>query len=367
MHPGTHRRIALITAACWLALALLAAFWPAQKISQSERRLLQQRPQPNVKDILSGQYMRDYELYAKDQFPWRDTFRSVKAVTRHDILRQKENNGIYVAEGFAAKMEYPLSESSVKRATKLFQKIYDRELKGSDGRILAAVIPDKHYFLGPKHGFPVGDYDRLMTLMQEGMPFADFVDITSALSVDDYYRTDIHWRQECLGPVVDVLAEALGISDRLTDNFTKVEDPAPFRGVYAGQSALPLRPDHIVYLKNAATEASTVHRLDTGDTGPVYDTEKLHGRDPYDVYLSGALPLLTIENPTATGDRELVIFRDSFAGSLAPLLVEAYAKITLIDIRYMLSDKIGDYVTFDDQDVLFLYNTTVLNHAMVLK
>ena len=36
-------------------------------------------------------------------------------------------------------------------------------------------------------------------------------------------------------------------------------------------------------------------------------------------------------------DRELVIFRDSFASSLAPLLMEQYAKITLVDIRYPVS------------------------------
>ena len=101
--------------------------------------------------------------------------------------------------------------------------------------------------------------------------------------------------------------------------------------------------------------------------GPVYDLEKLDGRDPYDVYLSGAVPLLVIENPTAATDRELVIFRDSFASSLAPLLLEGYAKITLIDIRYINSSLIGNYISFSNQDVLFLYNTLILNSSEMLK
>ena len=41
--------------------------------------------------------------------------------------------------------------------------------------------------------------------------------------------------------------------------------------------------------------------------------------DPYSVFLSGSKSLLTITNPSADTDRELVIFRDSFASSLAPL------------------------------------------------
>ena len=40
------------------------------------------------------------------------------------------------------------------------------------------------------------------------------------------------------------------------------------------------------------------------------------------MFLSGSKSLLTITNPSADTDRELVIFRDSFASSLAPLLTE---------------------------------------------
>ena len=79
------------------------------------------------------------------------------------------------------------------------------------------------------------------------------------------------------------------------------------------------------------------------------------------------MSLLTIENPNADTDRELVIFRDSFGSSLAPLLVPGYAKVTLADIRYLLSSQMGKYLTFTDQDVLFLYSAPVLNNSETLK
>ena len=62
-----------------------------------------------------------------------------------------------------------------------------------------------------------------------------------------------------------------------------------------------------------------------------------------------------------------MIFRDSFGSSLAPLLIEDYAKITLVDIRYIQSGFLGQFIEFDGQDVLFIYGTTILNDSSLLK
>ena len=140
-----------------------------------------------------------------------------------------------------------------------------------------------------------------------------------------------------------------------------------FYGVYCGQSALPLAPDTLRYLTSETLLGCTVYDYETDSTGPVYDLPALEGEDPYSVFLSGSKSLLTITNPSADTDRELVIFRDSFASSLAPLLTSAYAKITLVDIRYVQPERLGRWLTFDSQDVLFLYSVSVLNHSETLK
>ncbi|MGL6216636.1 MAG: DHHW family protein, partial [Lacrimispora sphenoides] len=74
-----------------------------------------------------------------------------------------------------------------------------------------------------------------------------------------------------------------------------------------------------------------------------------------------------ITNPNVKNGKELVIFRDSFGSSLAPLLLDGYSKVTMVDIRYIASDLVGDYITFDDQDVLFVYSTSVLNSSAMFK
>ena len=91
------------------------------------------------------------------------------------------------------------------------------------------------------------------------------------------------------------------------------------------------------------------------------------GRDFYEAYLGGPLSLVTIENKNATTDKELIMFRDSYGSSLAPLFIEGYKKITLIDIRYMHPNMIEQFVEFNNQDVLFIYSTSVLNNSETLK
>ena len=95
--------------------------------------------------------------------------------------------------------------------------------------------------------------------------------------------------------------------------------------------------------------------------------DKLTSRDLYEGFLSGSRSLLTIENPNAASDRELIIFRDSFGSSIAPLLVQEYAKVTLVDIRYLQIDLLGRFLEFNGQDVLFLYSTLVLNNSETIK
>ena len=98
----------------------------------------------------------------------------------------------------------------------------------------------------------------------------------------------------------------------------------------------------------------------------VYDTAQLTPNG-YNVFLSGATPLTVINNPQATEERELVIFRDSYASSLAPLLLPACSRITLVDLRYMLSSMLPEYVDFTGADVLFLYCDELVNNSSLLK
>lgn len=348
----------------WLALA--AALWllPGKEISLAERRRLRQRPALTAEAVLSGSFMRRFEEYAQDQFPLRETLRRVKAVFSYGAVRRLDNNGIYIVRGSAARLEYPLSRHSAEEAAEKFGRIYRRYLAGGGGKILFAPVPDKGYYLAAPNGYPAMDYGALFDIFR-ALPWAQYVDLTGTLSAASYYRTDIHWRQECLTDTAALLAEALGVD--IGDSYTPERLERPFYGVYCGQAALPMEPDEIWLLKSDTLRACRVHNLETGEAAQVYDETKLSSRDLYDVFLSGPVSVLAAENPLADPRRELIVFRDSFAGSLVPLLLPGYRKITLIDLRYVSWEALEEYVDFGSQDVLFLYSTLVLNQSSVLK
>lgn len=62
-----------------------------------------------------------------------------------------------------------------------------------------------------------------------------------------------------------------------------------------------------------------------------------------------------------------IVFRDSFAASLIPLLTENCRKITLIDTRSISPAVLGKFVSFDAQDVLLLCSASVRDGSATIK
>lgn len=354
-------------ATLWLALIIGAWFGPTHEISDSERRKLAQMPEITVENILNGKFMTKFEDFTLDQFPLRDTFRQLKAMVHYNVLHQGDNNDIYVADGYAAKLEYPLNETSVSSAMEKFDHIYETYLAGTNCNIFASVVPDKGMYLAEPNGYPAMDYGKLFETVESRLDWAQFVDISDLLTVTDYYRTDTHWRQENILNVARRICEAMGTAGFDEEELVQASVDRPFYGVYYGQAALPMEPEEIHYLTGTVLENCTVYNFETGKTTSLYDMEKLQSRDLYDIYLSGAAALLEITNPAATTGRELVVFRDSFGSSLIPLLVKDYARITVVDTRYIAPEFLGQYLQFENQDVLFLYSTLILNSSSALK
>ena len=352
----------------FISLTLASWLLPSRDFSDSERRKLAQRPALSLEGISDGSFMTVFEKYTLNQFPLRNQFRTLKAYTIYHVFGQLDNHDIYIKDGYAVKLEYPLHTDSLEHATDQFEYIYEKYLMDKKMDIYLSIVPDKSYFLAEKYGYLSMDYEKLFhvmrNIMQNSMDYANYIDITKTLDITDYYKTDTHWRQEKLPETAAVLAESMGAS--ISGNYTEYALDLPFYGVYYGQSALPLPPDTLYYLSNDVLDSCIVTNHEDQTIGGIYNMEKKSGKDPYEIFLSGPRSLITIENPNYKSDRELIIFRDSFGSSIAPLLAGGYAKITLVDIRYLRADLLDRFIEFKNQDVLFLYSTSVLNHSETL-
>ena len=355
-------------------LTVLNLILPKKDYIDSERRPSAKMPEFNKETIFDGSFTKDFEKYTTDNFVFRDTFREIKARINYDILQRRENNDIFRKDNSLMKLEKELSEKDIKSATDKFQSIYDKFIAPKGCKVYAVTVPDKAYFpWRDGEGLPSLDYDRLFELVKEGMPYAEHIDVTSELSLSDFYLTDTHWRQEKIIPVAKKISEAMG--NKFDSEFEVVKADVEFRGVNSGHSAITSLYDDLYYLTNATIENCKTVNLEKKFTDKnydesaerVYNMEKLASKDPYEVFLSGACAAITMENPSNPDGKELVIFRDSYGSSIAPLLLEDYSKITLLDIRYMNRDFIGSFANFDNADVLFLYSTTLMNYSAALR
>ena len=360
-----HRVLTIVMVVFLFAVSVICWLKPAQDFSTSERRLLKQFPVLSVNTVLSGKFMSDFESYALDQFPARDSLRTVKALSSKYLYAQKNNNDIYSVDGYLSKLEYPLKESAADRAADLFRSIYERYFADAGSSVYYSVIPDKNYFLAADNGYPAMDYSAMLERLYAGLDEFTYIDIFPLLQLEDYYRTDTHWDQQSITEVAQTLVEGMG--GQWNGQYYANILERDFYGVYAGQSALPVKPDTLTYLTWEGMDRCEVFDHENNREIGIYDMEKAAGEDPYEMFLSGSISLITIDNPDSNSNKELVIFRDSFGSSIAPLLVESYAKITLVDIRYLPSARLGDLLEFNGQDVLFLYSTGVLNNSETMK
>ena len=356
-----------ITVFCLVIAILASAFliMPDKGISVSERRKLM-----SFSDVVSGgDVFNDIEEYFLDQFPLRDSFRTLKAIVYNDIFMKNDNNKIYKQDGTVVKIEDTLDESQVKYASEHINKVIEKYAKKNN--VYFSIVPDKHYYASKENGYPALDYDKMLRIVKDTVSGAEYIDIFPYLSLSNYYTTDSHWSQEKITDVAETLVSAMSPEISITpENGWKENTLTPFYGVYYGQSALSLPPDDIKYLTSDATDnmkMTVVKDNGTKETLPVYVLDYFKNIDPYDVFAGGAQPIVIIENPLAKSDKNLVVFRDSFGSSIAPLLAQGYAKVTLVDLRYMVPDFVGSFVSYENSDVLFLYSTGLLNSGRILK
>lgn len=360
--------LTIIFIVCLFSISAFCFIKPADEYSLSERRPLASFPEISADKVLGGEFMEGFEKYTADQFPFRDRLRNVKAIFSTKVLRKLDNNGLFTADGHISKIDATENEYMMDYAAELFSKIVKDNMTDKNAKIYFSIVPDKNMFLADKNGYPSLDYNGFIERMKSKTGSMSYIDIIPLLGANDYYYTDTHWKQEKITDIADALLVAMG-GEKSNVNYTINTLNNPFYGVYHGQLAMPFSPDTIKYLTNETIDNCTVTYYGDGvpTQGEMYNMEKAVSKDPYEMFLSGTMPLLTIENTTAKSEKELVMFRDSFGSSIAPLLAEGYKKITLVDVRYINSGFIKNFVNFENADVLFLYSTSLLNNSLAMK
>ena len=342
-----------------IALFLINVIKEDTDISVAERRKLATMPELTTKSLFDGTYFKKFDSYVTDQFVERDAFRKIKIDI--ELSTKGEYNNLYLYDDYIIEEIFPLNSNSINNLTNKINYIKNTYLN-DNSNIYYTIIPDKNYFVN--NGNLKLNYNKLQDMMKNNLSNINYINIFDKLTLNNYYKTDTHWKEEDLFNVANTIANQMNFD--ITNN-NVVNTITTFKGSYAGRLSVTKDIDTIKTISNPSTLNSSVYNYETKKYTDIYDYTKINSLDKYDIYLSGAVPIIDIINNNSSSDKELIVFRDSYGSSLVPLLISGYKKITVIDIRYISSKILNKYIDFNDQDVLFMYSILTINNSFSIR
>lgn len=331
-----------------------------REYSESENRILAQRPEFSVERLLNGKYMSDMEAYVADQFFIRDKWINLK-VLEDLALGKRESNGVYIGKkGYL--MEIPSSPDK-KALDKNLDAIRNFSLAHEDVRTVMTLVPNAAFIydhLVPKYA-PVRNQTEDVVYVQEKVGDSlNYVDLTETMRAHKeepiYYKTDHHWTTLGAKYAFDTLCSSLGIEDP-AENYEIYPVTHSFQGTLASKSGFDKEKDTIeIYIpQGVSNECVVSYADDQRKSASVYQSAALKTKDKYEVFFGGNQSRIDISMPVEQ-DKNLLIFKDSYANCFIPFLIPYYRNITVIDPRYYYEDVERLISDNNITDILFLYN-----------
>lgn len=331
-----------------------------KKYSESENRMLAQKPEFSMANLASGKYMKDMEDYVTDQFFIRDKWINLK-VLEDLALGKRESNGVYIGKKDHL-MEIPTAPNQ-KALDNNLDAISNFSASHPDINTVMTLIPNAAYVynhLVPRNA-PVRDQEADIKYVQSAVGTSlNFVDLTKTMTShkdeEIYYKTDHHWTTLGAKYAFDALSTALGI-DSPTQEYTIYPVTHSFQGTLTSKSGYDKGKDTIeLYIPQNVNTDCLVNFVDEGKrTASMYESAALENKDKYEVFFGGNHSRVDISTPME-GKKNLLLFKDSYANCFIPFLVPYYRNTIVIDPRYYY-DNIESLITDNEiTDILFLYN-----------
>lgn len=341
-----------------------------KSFSESENRVLSQAPKLSIASIADGSFMKEFETYLTDQFPFRDGIISLKTVADR-ILGKNEENGVYIGkEGFLFDTQTPFDGKhivEIGKAVTKFTKDYDR-LKSA-----FLLVPNSSYVYSdymPKY-LEMSDQRVLIRSVHNQIkndsvlwPGAAKLLKDNADKTQLYYKTDHHWTTRGAYLMFRELCLSWGFEKTAKDinkNFEFHKISTTFEGTLASTSGVHDTQDDIEICLPKNSEGTYVVTFESSGekTASLFFPDKLEQKNQYEVFMGGNYDKVIIDTVCPSG-RNLLLIKDSYANCMIPMLTPYFSKIVVIDPRY-LTDSLESIIKENDfTHVLFLYNINTL-------
>ncbi len=354
MKISMFRNIITICVFCTLLLSgsLLSFITPDKSYSSSEKRKLAQKPTLSVSTLISGKFGSDFENYLTDQFPARDGWVTAKTFAEL-ALGKRESNGVYFAkDGYLIGAFTSINSKQFKANTAALKTLSDKlevPMRVMLVPSAAAILTDKLPDFAPNF-----DQKKLLDYVRsQGLDTVDVFDaLYSHASEYIYYKTDHHFTS--LGAYYCYAAwkSAKGESAKPLSEWKSEVLSETFRGTNYSKVNFPLAPFDTLtaYFKEAH---KVIYNGGAYVSDSVYERKYLDGSDKYAVFFNSNQATAAAQG---SGEKRLLIIKDSYANTFAQFAVDEYEQLHLIDPRFFRGS-LSEYVKENRIDeVLVLYN-----------
>ena len=284
--------------------AIATVLKPSNERSETENRLLEQKPDLTWNALISGKFSEDYEAYLSDQFVVRD------------------------GETVSLSRTAETAERNIQTLSAFFTNLS----KSMDpGHLTAMVVPNAVDILRDKLPPFADPYDEEIYLQKiaGALPEGVWFDSSSVLRQHSgeelYYRTDHHWKTLSAYYTFEAWAGEKGLS------IERFDPEIPF--------------DYYLIYNQSDDIRNTV-----------YQDSFLERKDKYAYFYGGNFGLIQAKMPEHETGRKLLVIKDSYAHCFVPFTYALFDQVDMLDTRYYnasISALIGQE---NYTDILFLFN-----------
>ena len=321
------RAAVLLALGLLLAAGLFTVLWPHGDFSDAERRYL--ATAPSAPSLTAWKTDKETESWLSDRVPFRSVLVGI-------------DSGAEVLTGRRTLLEtWPVAGAFLEQPVEGSAKTVERRLQ-QFGKLAESLDAPWQVIVPRTHGWLLrGRMNGLLRMQYEtedeiyGALEADghFLDVLPAGTNPEevYYRTDHHWNLEGAYRAYEAACRSDGLPVLSPDDFERSRFTG-FYGTTRSRSGLPAFSGDV--LDCAEPAGNTRMILEDGETADhLIFPEQAETYDGYAVYMNGNHGMAEIMNPDAPGGT-LLVYKDSFANCLLPLLAADYSRIVAVDARY---------------------------------
>ena len=345
--------------------AIATVLKPSNERSETENRLLEQKPDLTWNALISGKFSEDYEAYLSDQFVVRDGWISLKTAFERAAFRQEAEDVYFARDNYLIEKHTGVfTAETAERNIQTLSAFFTNLSKSMDpAHLTAMVVPNAVDILRDKLPPFADPYDEEIYLQKiaGALPEGVWFDSSSVLRQHSgeelYYRTDHHWKTLSAYYTFEAWAGEKGLAGDSAFSFRPVTVTDSFEGTIASRLGIVGRADSIErFDPEIPFDYYLIYNQSDDIRNTVYQDSFLERKDKYAYFYGGNFGLIQAKMPEHETGRKLLVIKDSYAHCFVPFTYALFDQVDMLDTRYYnasISALIGQE---NYTDILFLFN-----------